>query len=401
MRIALFENLPTGGAKRALHDFAAGLYRFGHTMDLFTLSTAAHDYLPIDEFVSNKNIYDFIPGKHRYFYIENAFIKMRDLDLLDTLCRQIATDMNSGDYDLAFVHHCLIARSPLVLPYLNMPSVYYCQEPSRRHYEPQLPDEQWSDRGLKLAVKTAAWNMYYNKQKRFEESAARKADLLLVNSLYSQSAIKKAYGIEGRVSLLSVDVEKFKPLGFQREKLILTVGRLDPKKGHLFLIESLSKVKNINQYRFMIISDSGNKSVKKHLVELARNKGVTLEIRVGIDEAQLVECYNRACLFVYAPALEPFGLVPLEAAACGLPSVGVAEGGVKETITDGETGLLTRRDTDEFAAAVTKLLDSPDLRDRLGRQALDNTIKKWNPDVSLENLISNFKLTIEIHREKN
>ncbi|MFA6450385.1 MAG: glycosyltransferase family 4 protein [bacterium] len=400
MKIALFDNLPPGGAKRAMRDFASGLNRLGHNIDLFTLSTAALDCLPIDEFIKNKKVYDFTPGKHSFFYIENAFIKMRDLDRLDALCRKIAADISAGGYDLAFVHHCRIARTPLVLRYLNIPSVYYCQEPSRRHYEPLLQEERWPDDGLKSTVRNAVWNLYFDKQKKLEELAAQKADLLLVNSLYSQKAIKKAYGIEGRVCYLSVDSGKFKPLGIKRENIILTVGRLDPKKGHSFLIESLSKVKNIKDYSFVIVADSEDSDAAARLKKLAIEKRVQLEIKVGVDEQKLLELYNSATLVVYAPVMEPFGLVPLEAAACGTTTVGIAEGGVVETIVDGETGLLARRDPAEFAASVMRLLESPELRDRLGARARENAAKKWNPAHSVEALLSYFEKAIVFYRDK-
>jgi len=400
MRIALFDNLPTGGAKRAMHDFAGLLRGRGHDMNHYTLSTAALDFLPLDGFVENKKVYEFEPGRHRVFYLENAMIRMRDLDRLDALCRRIARDMNAGDYDVAFLHHCRIARAPLVMQYLKMPCVYYCQEPSRRFYEPSLPEERMHGNPLKNAVKSAAWDLYYAKQKNIEERVTRQADMVLVNSNYSKAAVERAYGIKCRVNYLSVDSEKFRPLGRRRENLLLTVGRLNPKKGHTFLIDALSRVRNIGEYKFAIVADSGSEVDAARLRKLAREKAVPLDVWIGVPEERLVELYNIAAAVVYAPVGEPFGLVPLEAGACGTAVAAVREGGVAETVLDGETGLLTGRDPREFAVAVEKLLSSPELRARLGDKARENTLKNWNGDRSVDALLENFESAIHAHKHK-
>ena len=69
--------------------------------------------------------------------------------------------------------------------------------------------------------------------------------------------------------------------------------------------------------------------------ELAAARGVPFSPHLRIPDDQLIALLNRAAVMVYAPRLEPFGLAPIEAAACALPVVAVAEGGVRETVIDG------------------------------------------------------------------
>ena len=70
------------------------------------------------------------------------------------------------------------------------------------------------------------------------------------------------------------------------------------------------------------------------------------------------------------PWYEPFGIVPLEVMACGKPLVGSAVGGLLDSVTDGETGLLVPpRKPQKAAAAVRMLLDDPELRAKMGRAA--------------------------------
>ena len=68
-----------------------------------------------------------------------------------------------------------------------------------------------------------------------------------------------------------------------------------------------------------------------------------LKILNLISDEELVLLYNKAKMVVYAPYCEPFGLVPLESMSCGTPVVGVGDGGVKETVINGKTGILTGR----------------------------------------------------------
>jgi glycosyltransferase involved in cell wall biosynthesis len=80
---------------------------------------------------------------------------------------------------------------------------------------------------------------------------------------------------------------------------------------------------------------------------------------------------------VYTPRLEPFGLAAIDAAACGLPVVAVAEGGVRETVVDELTGFLVENDARAIAVAVERILSDPELARRLGASARTNVEKHW------------------------
>ena len=85
-----------------------------------------------------------------------------------------------------------------------------------------------------------------------------------------------------------------------------------------------------------------NVAVQDYLDEmraLAKSLNVEFHPRVNIADAELVGILGQAKAMLYAPRLEPFGLTPLEANACGVPIVAVAEGGVRETVIDGVTGI--------------------------------------------------------------
>ncbi|NJL59245.1 MAG: glycosyltransferase family 1 protein [Desulfobacteraceae bacterium] len=102
----------------------------------------------------------------------------------------------------------------------------------------------------------------------------------------------------------------------------------------------------------------------------------------------MVRLYNEATAVIFAPLMEPFGLVVLESMACGTPVIGVREAGLRESIIDGETGILADRDEEELANAVLMLTESEELRNRLSRNAVSYVREKWNWDTRLRNSMS-------------
>jgi glycosyltransferase involved in cell wall biosynthesis len=113
---------------------------------------------------------------------------------------------------------------------------------------------------------------------------------------------------------------------------------------------------------------------------------VDLEIKKADPGSEIVGLYNRARLFVYAAILEPFGLAPVEAMACGTPVVGVREGGVRESVVHRETGILTDRDEPAFAAAVTELLQNDGLRRQMGDRGTQVVRNLWTLEQAGERL---------------
>jgi glycosyltransferase involved in cell wall biosynthesis len=134
------------------------------------------------------------------------------------------------------------------------------------------------------------------------------------------------------------------------------------------------------------------------LKDLAKALNVEFEARVRIEDTELVQLLNRAVAMVYAPRLEPFGLAPLEANACGLPVIAVAEGGVRETIVDGENGLLVEHDPRAMARAIERLVTDKSYARRLGKTAAKVVTERWSLEASLDRLEQRFAGTLELAR---
>ena len=106
-----------------------------------------------------------------------------------------------------------------------------------------------------------------------------------------------------------------------------------------------------------------------------------VELRGQVPQAQLPEIYRSADLVVCAPWYEPFGIVPLEAMACGIPVVASSVGGLIDTVVDDVTGLHVRpRDLPGLASTMRALLEEPEERERMGVLGRRRVVRRYSWD---------------------
>lgn len=158
--------------------------------------------------------------------------------------------------------------------------------------------------------------------------------------------------------------------------LVLSVGALKPRKGYEVSIRAIAQAREATpNLCYVVIGDHSAPEYVGHLRTLITNLGLenTVHLLGQVSETELRGWYHRCDLFLLTPvqvegAFEGFGLVYLEAAACGKPVVGSRSGGVPEAVVDGLTGLLVPEgDVKATADAIVRLLTDPDLSGRLGR----------------------------------
>ena len=380
MRIGVYHNLPSGGGKRALFEMTCRLVK-EHVVDVYTLSCAEHDFCDLRPHANHHTVFPFdpLPLARRPFGRLNQGIRALDLLGLRALQRRIAAQIDAADYDLVFVHHCRYGQAPSLLQFLVTPSVYYCQEPPRFVHEPPVPRPyaQYSTMQRLGNFFDPLPTLHRTLLAKFDRASVRATSLVLVNSAYSRESLYRIYGIFARVCYLGVDTDRFHPLGFPKESYVLSVGALNPRKGFDFLVQSLALVNSDPCPSLVIVSNFVDDRERNYLEELAIRLGVSIEFRSQVSDDELVRLYNQAMLTLYAPVMEPFGLVPIESMACGTPVVGVREGGVRETVLHEETGLLTEREPHSFARAVDDLLNEPEQRTCFGNQGREDVERRW------------------------
>jgi glycosyltransferase involved in cell wall biosynthesis len=315
--------------------------------------------------------------------------RCRDLALITRASQAMARRIDECAYDVVFANPCQVSAVPAVLQFLATPSVYFLHEPVGRALirQPRLLGgtanrlRTWADRIDPLI------RVYQRRLDALQLAGLRRATRLLANSAFTKAKMAAAYGIDAPICRYGVDASVFRPVPeITRQNHVLSVGELSPRKGFDFLVESLALVPQARRPWLSIVCNTELPSERAYVEQLAAKRGVSLHIQVGLGSEALAREYNRAALCVYAPVQEPFGLVPLEAMACGTPVVGVREGGVQESILHDRTGLLVSRDTGAFANAVQQLMADPARRAEYSRNARAHVLAHWTWDQSVMQL---------------
>jgi D-inositol-3-phosphate glycosyltransferase len=204
------------------------------------------------------------------------------------------------------------------------------------------------------------------------------------------------YGADaGKIKVVppGVDLDLFRPipprqarriLGLPPDRrIVLFVGRIEPLKGIDTLLRAMALfVPEIPCWQedlsVVIIGGAPGAGIEKVNDELARLEKLRLELGIqelvtfqgAQDQDTLVYYYSAADLVVIPSRYESFGMVALEAMACGTPVVASRVGGLTYSIQDGQTGFLVpERDAEALAEKVRLLLCDEELREKLGRQA--------------------------------
>ena len=184
---------------------------------------------------------------------------------------------------------------------------------------------------------------------------------------------------------LGVDTKVFTDHRVARKDDLVGVGSFTPSKNIEFAIRAVSHLR-APRPRLLWMGNAAEPSYLAELVRLAAELGVDFDPRQMVSDAELVDALNRAAAMVYAPRLEPFGYAPLEANACGLPVVAVAEGGVRETVVDGVNGILVDSDERAMARAIERLRDDPGLARTIGQAGRQVVEERWSLGAAADRL---------------
>ena len=197
-----------------------------------------------------------------------------------------------------------------------------------------------------------------------------------------------------------VDIDRFKPLDEQArstirerfnfkddDEVILTLSRLVPRKGMDVLISATSELMKTRPRVHLLIAGTGRDL--RRLKALAQSTNAPVTFLGFVSDDEVAELYGMADVFGMICRVrwggleqEGFGIVFLEAAACGVPQIAGRSGGADEAVLEGETGFVVDNPTDSNAVkqALEKLLADSETRQEMGRNSRARAEKEFSYD---------------------
>jgi glycosyltransferase involved in cell wall biosynthesis len=210
---------------------------------------------------------------------------------------------------------------------------------------------------------------------------------ILVNSLFSRESILRAYGMESEVCYLGVDADRFPLANGRRQRQVISVGVLYFGKGADRALRAIASIPKPQRPRLLWVGNGAFPDYLQDIERLADELDVDFVFKSNVDESTLISCLHESFAMIYTPRLEPFGYAPLEANLCGLPVVGIAEGGVRETIIDGINGFLTpTEDPERLGNILKRLMENVPETEELRRRGRQHVMNVWALDKATQRL---------------
>jgi glycosyltransferase involved in cell wall biosynthesis len=252
-----------------------------------------------------------------------------------------------------------------------------------------------------LSARERLANLLMARLAMLECESARNANLVVTVSNYSAEKAVQLYCVDKakiRVVPNGVDPDKFKPtndfegmkqkLGIGNKPMVLFVGRLIPRKGLMFLVEAAKRIINRNADTIFAIVGNGPLRNKLRSQLGKANLSKNFIFFGDVKESILPAVYNCADVFAFPSIQEGQGIALLEAQASGKPVVAFKVGGVNETISDGNSGVLVERgNADALAEAILKILSDPRLREKMGKKGREFVLQNFTGDLCAKTML--------------
>ncbi len=216
-----------------------------------------------------------------------------------------------------------------------------------------------------------------------ERAALACARHVIATSAMTARLLAADYGVpRDRMSVIApgTDPVAARPRRREAALCLLAVGAVIPRKGYDVLVAALAKLKHL-PWRLVIAGDCGRspetfRRLATDIADLGLADRVSLLGAVGPEE--LTSLYAGADLFVLASRFEGYGMAYTEAIAHGVPVVGTTAGAIAETVPGDAGVLLPPDDVGMLAAALRRLMESPEQRERLAAGARAARFPTWS-----------------------
>ncbi len=307
---------------------------------------------------ADAHVIEFHPAAPRVPRAMRAPLRYADFVALLRAWQRAAARVRALGVGVVYANPCRYLQAPAALLGHLPPSLYFCDEARRVDAEPAAA-------ASRNPTTRPVYALMYAGERRADRRAVARATSVVTNSCFSASQIQTVYGRLAQVIPMGVPAAclSAQPLPPTH---VLSVGTLIPSKRHDIAIAAAAQAKRA--WPVVVVAPRSDTQEARRLQAIAHDARVVLDVRVGISDRELAETYAAAHATVYMAEREPFGLASLEAQAAGSPVIVSDDGGLPETVGNGQGGWPVPRDA---AAVAAKLdyLDQPGVRDAVSASA--------------------------------
>lgn len=286
------------------------------------------DIFSLVDFLNDEERDIIIDGKkvHTSFIQKLPYAKKHFRNYLPLFPKAIES-FDVSSYDLIISSSWAVAKGIKKTP--EQTHICYCHTPIR--YAWDLYDEYTKDLPAikKILVKSALKYI-----RKWDIATVDRVDHFIANSKFVQERIKRTYHRNAAIIYPPVDIDTF-TLNENKDDFYFTASRLVPYKKTKLIVEAFNQMPEKN----LVVIGSGEEL--ESVRNIAKNN---IKILGYQPNEVLIDTMQKAKAFVYA-AVEDFGIIPIEAMACGTPVIALNEGGTKETVIDKVTGIHFQEQT--------------------------------------------------------
>jgi len=315
------------------------------------------DYVPEEQrgFLQGKDVetsfiqrLPFSKSKYRY-YLPFAPLAIEQFDL--------------SAHDVVVSSSYAVAKG--VLTRADQLHVSYVHSPIR--YAWDLYHDYLREGGYDRGTRGLFARLVLHYMRLFDATSANRVDVFVANSRHVARRIRKTYRRPAQVIYPPVDVHRFQ-MQEQKESFYLAMSRLVPYKRIDLIVEAFSEMPD----KELVVIGDGPEAAK---IKALAGPNVTM---LGFQPDDAVEYYmSRARAFVFA-AEEDFGIVPVEAQACGTPVIAYGCGGACETVVPGKTGLFFPKQSVEHLKAAVHEFEMT--RDHYDPEVIRANAERFSPE---------------------
>ncbi|WP_410509090.1 glycosyltransferase [Methanosarcina hadiensis] len=234
----------------------------------------------------------------------------------------------------------------------HKPNLYYCHTPTRAFYD--LYDTFLMRQPFIISVFFRIWVNLHRPVSEYYISHVCK---IATNSKNTLQRVRKYLHRDAEVIYPPVETAKFSCKEYG--DFWLSVNRLYPEKRVELQIEAFREMPE--EKLFIVGGYSEGDHAKSYAKDVINNLPENVKVLGEVSEAELLDLYSRCKGFICTAMDEDFGMTPVEAMASGKPVVAVNEGGFKETVIDGKTGMLVDADSRNIIQAVRAVSLRPEI----------------------------------------